>query len=205
MDRKQHWEEVYTKRSSQQVSWYRPHLERSLDFILGSHLAPDARIVDIGGGASTLVDDLLDRGYQRVAVIDLSSAALSVARSRLGARASQVDWIVGDATTPLLADKSVDFWHDRAVFHFLTETSARAAYVGQVLRSVKPGGRVLMATFGLDGPEQCSGLPVARYDASGLAATFGNRFQQLDEAREVHETPGGAAQSFMYCLLQRLS
>jgi ubiquinone/menaquinone biosynthesis C-methylase UbiE len=199
MSSKDHWQSVYAKKAPDAVSWYRPHLERSLEFIRSCRLAPDARIVDVGGGASTLVDDLLDEGFPNVAVIDLADGALAAARERLGERARSVDWIVGDVTTSLLPEHSVDFWHDRAVFHFLTEPEARAAYLAQVIRTVKPGGHVLVATFGLDGPEKCSGLPVARYDADGIHGVFGDAFDQVGDAAEKHETPWGSTQSFVYC------
>ncbi|MBK7076980.1 MAG: class I SAM-dependent methyltransferase [Myxococcales bacterium] len=203
MDAHAHWEQVYRSKRADEVSWYRPHLERSLAFIRAQQLPGDARIVDIGGGASTLVDDLLADGFRNLAVVDLAEAALAVARERLGPRAAEVDWIAGDVTTPLFADASVDFWHDRAVFHFLTDPAARAAYLAQVYRSVKPGGHVLVATFGLDGPERCSGLPVARYDAAGIHAVFGDAFVKVDEASEVHATPWGSSQAFVYCFCRR--
>ncbi len=203
MSNKDHWQSVYERKTSDEVSWYRPHLERSLEYIRAGGLPSDARIVDVGGGASTLVDDLLSEGYHNLAVIDLADSALQVARERLGTRAAQVDWVIGDVTKPLLPDLSVDFWHDRAVFHFLTDKDAQSAYLSQVTRCVKPGGRVLVATFGLDGPEQCSGLPVARYDGGGIHAVFGDAFDKLDEATEEHETPWGSAQSFVYCLCRR--
>ncbi|MCP4499034.1 MAG: class I SAM-dependent methyltransferase [Deltaproteobacteria bacterium] len=199
----QHWQAVYERKAPDEVSWYRPHLDRSLEFIRSCGLTPDARIVDVGGGASTLVDDLLSEGYHNLAVIDLADAALETARARLGARGDSVDWIPGDVTTALLPDSSVDFWHDRAVFHFLTESRAQSAYLGQVMRCVRPGGNVLVATFGLDGPEKCSGLPVARYDADGIHAVFGDTFTKLAEASEHHETPWGSAQSFVYCFCRR--
>ncbi len=198
-----HWQSVYETKSSDAVSWYRPHLEHSLGFIQRSGLGAEARIVDVGGGASTLVDDLLRAGHRNLAVIDLAGAALQTARERLGEGADAVDWIVGDVTTDLLPDNSVDFWHDRAVFHFLTDEAARAAYLGQVARCVKPGGHVLVATFGLDGPEKCSGLPVARYDAAGIHTVFGDTFDKLGEASEHHETPWGSTQSFVYCFCRR--
>lgn len=204
MSSKDHWQDVYSKKNPGEVSWYRPHLERSLEFIRSCELSLDARIIDVGGGASTLVDDLLDDGYRNVAVVDLADAALAAARSRLGERAKTVDWIVGDVTSSLLPDDSVDFWHDRAVFHFLTEEDARVAYLAQVTRCVKPGGHVLVATFGLDGPQKCSGLPVARYDAEGIHAVFGNLFDKVGDAAELHETPWGSAQSFVYCFCRRL-
>lgn len=204
MSSKEHWQNVYSKKPPGEVSWYRPHLERSLEFIRSCHLQLDARIVDVGGGASTLVDDLLDGGYRNVAVIDLADTALAAARHRLGERAKSVDWIVGDVTTSLLPEHSVDFWHDRAVFHFLTQEDARGAYLDQVTRTVKPGGHVLVATFGLDGPDKCSGLPVARYDADGIHAVFGDLFDKVGDAAELHETPWGSAQWFVYCFCRRL-
>jgi SAM-dependent methyltransferase len=203
MSDQDHWQAVYDKKRPDEVSWYQPHLERSLMFIRSSGLSLDARVVDVGGGASTLVDDLLAAGYRNVAVIDLADAALASARQRLGERAGLIDWIVGDVTTPLLPECSVDFWHDRAVFHFLTDEAARSAYLAQVLRVVKPGGHVLVATFGLDGPEQCSGLPVARYDAPGIHDVFGGAFEKVGDAAEHHETPWGTVQSFVYCFCRR--
>jgi SAM-dependent methyltransferase len=203
MSSKDHWQNVYSKKRAGEVSWYRPHLERSLGFIRSCKLEPDARIVDVGGGASTLVDDLLDEGYRNLAVIDLADAALAAAKDRLGERSESVDWIAGDVTSSLLPEHSVDFWHDRAVFHFLTAEDARAAYLAQVTRSVRPGGHVLVATFGLDGPEKCSGLPVVRYDAEGIHGIFGDLFEKVGDASELHETPWGTAQSFVYCLCRR--
>lgn len=199
-----HWGAVYKRKASDEVSWYRAHLERSLEFIGTSGLATDARIVDVGGGASTLVDDLLSEGYQNLAVIDLAEAALEVAKVRIGDRADEVDWIVGDVTTPLLPPASVDFWHDRAVFHFLTEAQVRSSYLAQVMRCVKPGGKVLVATFGLDGPDSCSGLPITRYDAEGIHTVFGDAFDKLGDSSEHHETPWGSVQSFVYCFCRRL-
>lgn len=203
MERQAHWQAVYAQKKPDEVSWYQPHLARSLDFIRSCDLPPEARIVDVGGGASTLVDDLLDLGYRDVAVIDLAAAALDAARDRLGARAASVDWVVGDVTTPLLPAGSVDFWHDRAVFHFLVGDDARAAYLAQVAPCVKPGGHVLVATFGLDGPERCSGLPVARYDAAGIHAVFGDTFEKMGQSAEQHQTPWGSTQSFVYCFCRR--
>lgn len=203
MSTKEHWQRVYSSKAPNEVSWYRPHLERSIAFIRAGHLDLDARIVDVGGGASTLVDDLLDLGYRNLAVVDLADSALATARARLGARASAVDWIAGDVTSALLPVQSVDFWHDRAVFHFLTDVEARAAYLAQVLRCVKPGGHVLVATFGLEGPDKCSGLPVVRYDADGIHAVFGDVFTKVGDAAEQHETPWGSAQAFVYCFCRR--
>lgn len=198
-----HWQTIYERGSPERVSWYRPHLDLSLRFIRESGLARDDRIVDVGGGASTLVDDLIAAGYRNLAVIDLAEAALRVSRERLGEAAARVDWIAGDVTTPVLESASVDFWHDRAVFHFLAEERVRRAYLAEVVRCVKPGGKVLVATFGPDGPERCSGLPVVRYDAEGIHALFGETFEKLGDASEQHETPRGSAQSFVYCLCRR--
>jgi len=204
MHEREHWQRVYSSKSSDEVSWYRPHLEQSLGFIREAELSPDARIVDVGGGASTLVDDLLGQGHRNLAVIDLADSALAEVKRRLGARAERVDWIVGDVTTELLPAQSVDFWHDRAVFHFLVDDAARSAYLAQVLRAVKPGAHVLVATFGLDGPDKCSGLPVARYSADGIHDAFGDHFNKVSDASEVHATPWGATQSFVYCFCRRL-
>lgn len=203
MSDRQHWEEVYEGKTPDEVSWYRPHLEHSLEFIQRCDLGVEARIVDVGGGASTLVDDLLALGHQNLAVVDLASSALARAQTRLGEPAEGIDWIAGDVTTPLLPEASVDFWHDRAVFHFLVDPVARAAYLAQVRRCLKPGGHCLVATFAPDGPERCSGLPVARYDAEGIHAVFGDSFEKLGSAKELHETPWGKAQSFTYCFCRR--
>lgn len=198
-----HWDEVYTRKAVDGVSWFRPHLDISLRFVAAAGLPPDARIVDVGGGAATLVDDLLDQGFRNLAVLDLAAPALAVVRQRLGTRAAFVDLVVGDATEPVFPDGSVDFWHDRAVFHFLTDPAARDAYLEQVRRCVRPGGRVLVSTFAPDGPTACSGLPVQRYDADGIHAAFGGEFVKLGEERETHRTPWGSEQAFAYCFCRR--
>lgn len=195
-----HWENVYTTKVPEQVSWYRPHLETSLEIV--ERVAPDrsASIIDVGGGESTLVDDLLARGYQNVAVLDVSPTAIDVTKRRLGRAANSVDWLIGDITSVELPFSAYGVWHDRAVFHFLTALEQRAAYVRQASRAVKPGGYVLVSTFGLEGPTKCSGLDVARYDTASLHAQFGVRFRLLESLKELHETPFGAAQQFVYCL-----
>ncbi len=203
MTEQSHWEDVYARKAADTVSWYRPHLERSLALIDAAGLPRDASIVDVGGGASTLVDDLLDRGYTNVSVLDLSATALDVARARLGDRAKAVRWIVGDATRAALPDASVDFWHDRAVFHFLRDEEARERYVATARRALKPGARIVVATFGPDGPEMCSGLDVVRYDADGIHGAFGAAFEKMSSAEETHMTPSGAAQHFVYCHCRR--
>ena len=203
MDASEHWDHVYTHKRSDAVSWYQPHAERSLQLIEQAGIAQGAAIIDIGGGTSTLVDDLLARGFANLTVLDLSHAALQTARERLGPHADQVLWRVADVTTADLPHHGYDLWHDRAVFHFLVSPEARRAYVRQVLRAVRPGGHVIVATFAEDGPLQCSGLPVMRYDADGLHAEFGAAFTLVGHEREAHHTPLGSTQQFTYCYCRR--
>lgn len=199
MSQRNHWEGVYRKKAPGEVSWYQPHLERSLAFIDGAGLPRDAAILDVGGGASTLVDDLLGRGYTRVTVLDLSEAAIGQAKERLGPAAGRVTWLMGDVTDVPLPEHTYDFWHDRAVFHFLIDEEARRRYVAQVRRGLKPNGHIVVATFGPEGPEKCSGLPVMRYSAEGIHDQFGNEFRRVGSDREVHHTPWGTEQEFVYC------
>ena len=200
MQPKQHWEQVYTAKAPDAVSWYAPHLVESLDYIRRTGLPPTAAVVDVGGGEATLVDDLLDAGWTDVTVLDISAQALEVCRRRLGGRAGRVRWIVADVLEHAFEPHSVDIWHDRAVFHFLTDAAQRRAYVDQVLRALKPGGYAIVGTFGPEGPTQCSGLPVARYDAEALHGQFGAAFRRVDSGISVHTTPWGANQQFVYCL-----
>ncbi|MEO8331397.1 MAG: class I SAM-dependent methyltransferase [Gallionella sp.] len=162
-------------------------------------VAKSAAIIDVGGGASTLVDDLISEGYSDVTVLDLSRAALSAAGQRLGVRAAQVNWLEADVTDADLPTHRYDVWHDRAVFHFLTEPQQRQAYVETVFRAVKPGGHVIVATFAEDGPTQCGGLPVMRYAANQLHAEFGEAFTLIKHVKEAHHTPSGSVQQFVYC------
>jgi ubiquinone/menaquinone biosynthesis C-methylase UbiE len=199
MTTKTHWDSTYEQHGSAHVSWFRPHLDLSLDLIRHAAPSPQAAIIDVGGGASTLVDDLLAAQYRDVTVLDISAAALAVAQNRLGSAASSVSWIDGDITRIELAAARYDVWHDRAVFHFLTSPADRERYVATVKRALKPGGHVIMATFASDGPEKCSGLPVARFDAGSLHAQFGGQFELLDSRRETHLTPTGKEQHFVYC------
>jgi ubiquinone/menaquinone biosynthesis C-methylase UbiE len=199
MESKSHWERVYTTKATDSVSWYQPHATLSLELIQRVAQGRPTSVIDVGGGASTLVDDLLDQSFGDVSVLDISGAALDVARRRLGARAQEVQWIAGDITSEPLAAARYDIWHDRAVFHFLTDPNDRAAYVAQVRRAVKPGGHVIVAAFAPDGPLQCSGLPVVRYAPEALHAEFGGTFELLEHLREDHHTPGGAIQHFVYC------
>ena len=199
MTTKAHWEDVYRSRAVDEVSWYRPHLDVSLGLIEGA--APDRgnAVIDVGGGEATLVDDLVARGYGDVTVLDISQAAIEVAKARLGSSAASVHWITGDITEVELEAGRYHLWHDRAVFHFLTKEEDRAAYVRQVARAVKPGGHVIVATCGPEGPEKCSGMDVVRYDAGSLHGEFGAKFRLLDSVTELHETPWGTPQQFMYC------
>lgn len=195
----EHWEALYGRKPADQVSWYRPHLERSLAFVNQAGLGLDSPVIDVGAGASTFVDDLLEQGHREVTVLDLSSHAIEVARLRLGAKGAAVRWLVGDVTQLELPEHAYDFWHDRAVFHFLREPAERARYVAAVRRALRPGGHIVVATFGPEGPERCSGLEVMRYSAEQLHGEFGSEFRKVNSATEVHDTPGGAHQQFVYC------
>lgn len=205
MQSKDHWELVYTTKATAGVSWFQEHARQSVQLIQQAGVARDAGIIDVGGGASTLIDDLLNEGYTRVSVLDLSEAALAASQSRLGQRADDISWLVGDITRVNLPRHAYDVWHDRAVFHFLTSPEEREAYVQTVLRAVKPGGHVIVATFAEDGPEKCSGLPVMRYTADELHAEFGAPFTLLQQEREEHHTPFGTVQNFIYCLCRKES
>jgi ubiquinone/menaquinone biosynthesis C-methylase UbiE len=203
MQSKDHWEQVYSTKATSGVSWFQEHAQQSVQLIRQTGLSWGAGIIDVGGGASTLVDDLLDEGYTNVTVLDLSEAALSASKLRLDQRADGVSWLVGDITRVELPCHAYDVWHDRAVFHFLTSKAEREAYVQAVLRAVKPGGYVIVATFAEDGPDKCSGLPVMRYGPDGLHAEFGAPFTLLQQEREEHHTPFGTVQKFIYCLCRK--
>ncbi|PKO73315.1 MAG: SAM-dependent methyltransferase [Betaproteobacteria bacterium HGW-Betaproteobacteria-17] len=202
VDHRQHWEAVYRSKAADAVSWFQPHAASSLQLIEGC-ADRDAHIIDVGGGASVLVDDLADAGYRNLSVLDLAESALAASRARLGARAQSVQWIVADITRAELPAARYDVWHDRAVFHFLTDPGDRARYVEQVLKSVKPGGHVIIAAFGPGGPLQCSGLDVMRYAPEALHAEFGAPFRLLRHETEIHHTPSGQEQEFVYCYCVR--
>ncbi len=199
MDTKTHWEKIYTTTAPDSVSWYRAHLDTSLALIERAADARSASIIDIGAGESTLVDDLLLRGYKNLTVLDVSQTAIEVTKKRLGSMAEQVRWLVADISEVELKPHSYDLWHDRAVFHFLTTPAQRLAYVRQVTRGVKPGGHVIVSTFGPEGPMKCSGLEVMRYDAESLHNEFGARFRLIESSKELHQTPFGTTQQFLYC------
>jgi len=199
MDAKNHWEKIYATKAPDAVSWYRAHLETSLALIERAAGAISASIVDVGGGESTLVDDLLARGYQNITVLDISEAAIDATKKRLGTAAEYVSWLVGDITKIRLAPNTYDVWHDRAVFHFLITPEQRDAYVRQVVAAVRPGGHVIVSTFGPEGPTKCSGLDVVRYDEESLHKQFGVRFLLEESSKELHQTPFGTTQQFLYC------
>ena len=194
-----HWETIYRTKAPDAVSWYRPHLEVSLRLIEQAVSNRSASIIDVGGGASTLVDDLLERGFHNLTVLDISSAALEVARKRLGQDSELVCWIPADVTLLVLPRHSIDVWHDRAVFHFLTTAEDRAAYLRHALHAIRPGGLAIVSTFGPEGPTRCSGLDVVRYDGATLHAAFGPGFRLIERFTDVHQTPWGAPQQFLYC------
>ena len=199
MDAQDRWDRIYTHKAADQVSWYRPHLEASVSMIEQTGGRPSARIIDVGAGESTLVDDLLTRGYSNLTVLDISKAAIAATKNRLGDEADRVRWVVADITQANLEPAAYDVWHDRAVFHFLTAPADRKAYVRQVIRAVRRGGHVIVGTFGLEGPIRCSGLDVVRYDARSLHAEFGANFRLISSSRHLHETLWGTTQQFLYC------
>jgi len=199
VDAKTYWEKIYTTKAPEAVSWYRLHLETSLALIGRAAAGYSASIIDVGGGESTLVDDLLARGYENITVLDVSQTAIGVTKKRLGLAAEPIRWLLADITEAQLEPGAYDVWHDRAVFHFLTSREHRAAYVRQVGHAVKPGGHVIISTFGPEGPTKCSGLDVIRYNADSLHDQFGVRFRLVDSSKELHRTPFGTTQQFLFC------
>ena len=203
MSLKTHWEHIYQAKAPTQVSWYQEHSLQSLQFIVHTGMPKTGSIIDVGGGSSRLVDDLLTNGYQQISILDISAAALEVAQQRLGARANDVTWLEADLLQIRLPHHGYDLWHDRAVFHFLTQPEDRRRYVNVVKDAVKPGGHVIVATFASDGPERCSGLQVSRYEPESLHQEFGDSFILLDSTKEVHHTPFGTEQKFIYCYCRK--
>lgn len=201
-DRTTHWQNVYATKSETEVSWFQASPTISLEMIRAASPDRAAAIIDIGGGASRLVDALLQDGYRNLAVLDLSANALDAAKKRIGATASKVDWIVDDATTWRPA-KTWDIWHDRAAFHFLTDPHDRAAYVERLRSAVAPDGQVIIATFAPDGPEKCSGLPVQRHDSASLSAELGPEFELAETRSETHHTPWHSTQAFQFSRFRR--
>jgi 2-polyprenyl-3-methyl-5-hydroxy-6-metoxy-1,4-benzoquinol methylase len=201
-DRQAHWENVYSTKGENEVSWFQESPAISLDLIKAAGATPDSAIVDIGGGASRLVDRLLKDGFRSVAVLDLSQAALKAARGRIGGDGDKVEWIASDVTT-WTPSRRYDIWHDRAAFHFLTDADDRKAYVDRLRTALRPGGQAIIGTFALDGPEKCSGLPVQRYDAASLLRTLGPDFALAEVRTETHTTPWRSTQSFQFVRFAR--
>lgn len=203
MNQKDHWEQVYSTKLTQKLGWYEPHLQTSLSWIKGMNLAAGAPIIDVGGGASTLVDDLLEAGYRSVTVLDISEKAVSIVKARLGKRAELATWLEGDITLVDLPIHYFELWHDRAVFHFLTEQKQQRKYRENLLKALKPGGHLIVGTFALEAPAKCSGLPVQRYSPEQLENTLGGEFELKHHHKELHLTPGGVEQMYLYCQFHR--
>lgn len=202
-DRKRHWEQVYTNKSSLEVSWYQVEPRLSLELIRNSGISKDAPLIDVGGGASLLVDRLQAEGYRQLAVLDISGAALNVARLRLGAKATAIEWYETDVTQ-FKAPHPFNLWHDRAVFHFLTATEDRQRYLEVLKRTLVPGGHVIIAAFAIGGPTRCSGLEIVQYDAAKLSAELGPNFHLEEHQTEIHLTPSGKEQLFGYFRLRKI-
>jgi len=202
-NRRAHWETVYETKGEREVSWFQEDPAPSLELIALAGATASSAIVDIGGGASRLVDALLAKGYRNMTVLDLSSAALDAARTRLGRAADHVSWIVADVTT-WQPPETYDIWHDRAAFHFLTAPDDQAAYIARVKQALKVGGHVIIGTFALDGPEKCSGLPVMRHSTESLAALLGPDFTPVDSRRHQHATPWQSVQNFQFSTFVRM-
>jgi len=199
MTQREHWGKVYLTNHPDKLGWYKPHLETSLKWIKELDLSEDSNIIDVGGGASTLVDDLLNEVYGSITVVDLSKKALALAKERLGERAKLVTWLEEDITSVPLAARHYDLWHDRAVFHFLTAPEQRQQYRINLLKALRPGGHLIIAAFAPEAPPKCSGLPVERYSADKLESTLGAKFELKRHKKELHITPGGVEQMYLYC------
>lgn len=203
MDAKVYWDHLYSTNRPQKLGWYEPHLRMSLDMILAARIDRDARIIDIGGGASTLVDDLLAQGFEHISVLDISRAALSLARARLGEQAGKIRWLEADITSASLPADHYDLWHDRAVFHFLTNVADREKYVKTMRRSVKPQGHIVIGTFSLQAPPKCSGLEVHRYSPKLLRRELGEDLELREHQYDAHMAPAGVEQRYLYCRFQK--
>jgi hypothetical protein len=202
-DTRSHWENVYRAKGQHGVSWFEESPAISLGFIHATGAKADASIIDIGGGASRLVDALLDDGFEAITVLDLSDEALAISKARLGARSVRVRWIAVDVTA-WEPSQSYDVWHDRAAFHFLTSQKDRTAYAERILSAVRVGGHVIIGTFALDGPERCSELPVVRHDAASIGQMLGPSFELIESRKHSHQTPMGKTQHFQFSLFRRL-
>jgi len=203
MNAKTHWEHIYETKVPTQVSWYQEHAQFSMQFIQNTDIRRTGYIIDVGGGASTLVDDLITAGFQQITILDVSATALKLARERLGQRAANVNWIEADITQADLPHQAYDVWHDRAVFHFLTQPADRQRYISTVRHAVRTGGHVIIATFAPEGPDRCSGLDVVRYSPESLHNEFGKGFEMVGSTNETHHTPFGTEQKFIYCYCRK--
>jgi SAM-dependent methyltransferase len=201
-DERSHWEASYSKKTPEEVSWYEPRPQRSLELIQATGLGREARILDVGGGASSLAAQLLGMGYTDVTVADISPVALAHAGAKRGGDAARVAWIEADVRTHDFG-RRYDLWHDRAVFHFMVSPADRADYLDVLRRTLRPGGHLIIATFGPQGPTQCSGLPVQRYSTDELVAVLGEDFALASSSLATHRTPSGASQQFLYARLLR--
>ena len=202
-ERQAHWENVYTTKAEDEVSWFQEKPTNWLEFIHASGVGKNAAIIDVGGGEARLVDVLLDEGYTDIAILDLSEKALAVTKARLGHSAAQVRWIVADVTS-WEPERTYDLWHDRAAFHFLTEPADRDAYVARLLKALRPGGHLIIGTFALHGPQRCSGLPVVRYNAMSLGQTLGPSFELVETQNHEHHTPMDRIQRFQFSWFRRI-
>ncbi len=203
MSQLEHWQQVYSSKSADEVGWHTPHLSTSVSWISDLNLDPNDPIIDVGGGASTLVDDLVGKDYRDISILDLSERALSLARTRLGTPANSVTWVQGDVTEAELPSGHFALWHDRAVFHFLTEPEQQLKYRDKLLQAIRPGGHFIIGCFELEAPSRCSGLPVQRYSVESLCAIFETKFELKQHRKELHHTPSGLEQQYLYCRFQR--
>ena len=198
MNSREHWEDIYQTKEREEMSWFCEHLDTSFRMITSTGFGRDAAIIDVGGGNSTLVDDLLRHGFVDVSVLDISGKAIADSQDRLGPGAATVNWIEGDITAVRLPALRYDIWHDRAVFHFLTDNTDRELYLMNLRRALKPGGQFILGTFAEDGPLKCSGIDVERYSLAKMTATLGPAFALIDSSRDEHQTPFGTTQCFQY-------
>jgi len=204
VEQKFHWDTIYRQKRPGEVSWYQPYLNGSLKLLANAGLQPNSRVIDVGGGASTLVDDLLGRGIRDITVLDISDQALTAAKGRLGERADGVNWMEADILQVELPAGRYDIWHDRALFHFLTNPADRRRYIETMSGALKPNGQLIIATFSTQGPSRCSGLEVIRYSPETLQAELGDRFKRVESVEEEHQTPFHTIQKFIYARFEKI-
>ena len=202
MSRKEHWDRVYQTKETNDLSWSQPRPALSLELIEAAKIPKDAGIIDVGGGTSLLIDRLIDAGYHPLGVLDISGSALDISRARLGTNAANIEWFEADVTA-FIPPHTFGLWHDRAVFHFLTDPSDRSAYIATLRQTLKPGGAAIIATFAFDGPPKCSGLDVVRYDERSIVTELGAEFQLHETRHETHHTPWESEQRFIYFRFRR--